>query len=479
MKGTDMRHKTSEQGSIIVSILVVTILLSTFVYGLIVLANANLTRARGRVMLLQAQYAAESGADTAVAQFNANNTSYSGSGGEVTLLTNSTLYKATYSVTVAAGADSKEKIITSEGKVYVPANATTARFSRRIEVTAQRSSASTTSGMLSRNIIDVGSSVKTIKGRDVFVNGYINMNKNTTDFVAENITVADRNTGASNCSIGGTGNLIKPSSFSTAGQTKTKITIAYNNCISPPGNTSNSDFDVYANQTTIGKVLSTYIPWSEYMDSSYQNSPSGCVDWTSGSFPRDIPSTGNTKKTHYPDSSGSISASCGTSGDLSLSTGQYNIRDHVHIRANLCAASACTPTFYNPDAGAAGIKFIFVEGSVNFDSMQTASGSGPIVLVVYGADPSSKTSVCSLGGAFYLGNGGTTAAPALYILANNGVCLDKTKFGATPALGGISGKNLYISSNSGTPFDLGLDTTFPVGSIPVDLAWRAVRYRRL
>ena len=304
------------------------------------------------------------------------------------------------------------------------------------------------------------------------------MNKSSNNFIAENITVGGKNTGASNCSIGGTGTLTKPSSFTTPGQTKTKITMAYNNCISPPGNTSNANFDVLANQTNITKITSTYIPFSQYMDNSYQNSPGGCTDWTTGTSPRDIPKTGNTKKTHFPDSSSNVSSACGTSGDLDLGTSQYNIKDHVHIRANLCAAAACSPTFYNPDSGAAGIKFVFVEGSVNFDHVITAPGSGPIVFVIYGPDPAALAGACPFGGAFYLGNGSTNA-PAAYFVAMNGACIDKSKFAVDGALGGISGKNLYIATNSGSPHDLHLDTGFPVSSIPVDLAWRAIRYRRI
>lgn len=215
------------------------------------------------------------------------------------------------------------------------------------------------------------------------------------------------------------------------------------------------------------------------MDSSYQNSPSGCTDWTSGTFPRDIPRSGNEKKTHYPNNGSNIDLSCGTSGSLELQTGQYTIRDHTHIRANLCAVSGCNPTFFNPDTGPNSVKFIFVEGSINFNSIQTAANSGPLVMVSYGADPASKSSVCPLGGAAYLGNSADSNAKDLYVLAVNGVCLDKTKFGSAPALGGISGKNLYIASNPGTPFDLELDKTFPTTQIPVDLTWRAVRYHRL
>lgn len=473
------RAAQSQDGSIVVSILMVTIFLVLLVSSLAVLANANVTRARNRILLLQAQYAAESGADAAIAMLNNSDAAYAGTAGaEVQVLLNAQ-YKSTYAVTVTAGADSKEKIITATGKVYAPANASTARLVRNIEVVAQRTAGSNGSSLMSRNILEVASSVKTISAIDIMLNGYINLNKNTTDLVAENITVGGKITGAQNCSIGGSGSLKKPTTFTHAGQTKTNLTLAYNNCLTPPGNTSNSDFNVSVNQTTINRIQSTYIPWSQYMDNTYQNSPGGCADWTTGTFPRSIPSTGNTKKTHYPDSGGGVSTSCGTNGDLSLGTGQYNIKDHVHLRANLCTSSACKPTFYNPDAGMSGLKFVFVEGTVNFDQVTTASGSGPIVIVSYGSDPAAKAGDCPYGGAVFLGNGGNTSAPALYLLANNGLCLYQTKFDSLPALGGVSGKNIYISTNSGTPFDLGLDPAFPSSSIPVDLAWRAARYRRL
>jgi hypothetical protein len=452
-----------------------TLLLTTIIFALIVFANSNLTRARSRLLLLQAQYAAESAADSAIAQLNNGNESYTGTTSEVTVLTSST-YRSTYTVSVAAGSDAKEKLITAVGKVYAPKSSSIATFSRSIEVTAQRTSSSTSSSVVAKNIVQVASSVKDLQAKDIFVNSYIQLDKNVNNLIAENITVADKYPSATNCSIYGTGTLTKPATFSDPTQTKTKLTLAYNNCITPPGNTTNSNFIVNANQSSISKITSTYIPWSHYMDASYQSAPGGCNDWTTGSFPRDIPSTGNTKKTDYPNNSSGVSSSCGTSGNLSLSTGQYNIKDHVHIRANLCETSGCTPTFNNPDST---IKFIFVEGTANFNRLLTASGSGPIVLVTYGADPSSRTGACPLGGALYLANSGNTEAPALYLLSNNGLCLDKTKFDAQPALGGLSGKNVYIATNSGTPFDLALDTSFPADQIPIDLSWRAIRYRRL
>ncbi len=468
-----MRMNT-QSGSIIVNIILVMAFFLTILFGVLSLSNATLVRSRSRVMLLQAQYAAESGADSAIAYLNNGNESYTGTTSDVTLLT-ATQYKATYSVSVAAGSNSKQKVVTATGKVYAPATASTPRYTRKIRVTTERTSTTTASSMVSRNIIETASSVKTIQGKDVYVNGFIKMDKNTTDLIAENITVAGKNTGATNCSIGGSGNLVKPGTFKTPGQTKTNITVAYNNCITPPGNTSNSNFNVAANQTNISTIQSLYIPWSQYMDSTYGNA-NNCNDWSTGASPRSIPSTTGSKNTHYPDSSSNISTSCGSSGNLSLGSTQYNIKDNVHIRANLCATSACTPTFYNPDSS---VKYIFIEGTINFDSLTTAPGSGPLVFITYGTDPASKAGACPYGGSIYLGNSGSTSAPAAYLMAMNGLCIDKTKFGSSPALGGLGGKNLYVASNSGTPFDLFLDTNFPTSSIPIDLAWRATRYQRL
>ncbi len=470
-----MRHK--QHGSILVTILTVMIFLSLTVMSLAVLVNSNVVRSRGRILLLQAQYAAESGADTAIAYLNSDPTaSYTGTSTDITVITGPT-YKATFAVSVAAGSTGKQRIITATGKVYSPKSSATPRYTRKIKVTAQRSTTTTASSIVSRNILAISSAVKNVNARDIYVNGYITMAKNSTTLTAENITVAGKNTGATNCSIGGSGSLAKPSSFTNPGQTKTNLTLGYNNCISPPGNTSNASFNVTANSGNISTVTSLYIPWSQYMDSGY-TAAGNCNDWTTGASPRKIPGTPTSKKTHYPDNGSTISASCGTSGDLALGSNQYNITDNVHVRANFCAASACDPTFYNPTANA---YFVFIEGTVNFGSVQTAAGSGPIIFVIYGADPASKTSVCPYGGAMYLGQHGavTTDAPGLYFLAQNGICLDGTKFNGNPSLGGIGGKNIYIATQSGNPFDLALDPNYPVSQIPLDLSWRETGYERL
>lgn len=54
-----MHTHIRQKGSILVTILVITMFLTSVLFGLMLLANSNLYRARGRILLLQAQYSAE------------------------------------------------------------------------------------------------------------------------------------------------------------------------------------------------------------------------------------------------------------------------------------------------------------------------------------------------------------------------------------------------------------------------------------
>ena len=483
----DVRKVNRENGSILVSILVILLFLSTFVYALMALAQSNMSRASSRILSLQAQYAAESGADAALAIINSGNESYSGAT-NVTVVTNGTRYRAVYDVTVTPGADGNEKIITSTGKLYQPASSSNVDSQRKVRIVAKRGSSASSSNVLSRNIVHIGASVKDIVAKDIFVNEYIQMDKNVTTFVAEKITVADRNPSAGDCSIAG-GKLERPPSPAPP----TVIKVAYNNCTTPPGNTTNGDFTVLANQTDIEKVQSTYIPWQYAMSDSTQTDRL-CSEWISGASPRTIPGGSSTPSTpadkapsyhtnHYPDSGIGVATNCtsvANKGSLDLGSGiQYNINQNVHVRANLCSNSPCSPIFYNPSTTT---RYVFVEGTINFEQLRSAAGSGPIAFIAYGADPANLMSVCPEGGAIRVGQQGNnnTNAPQIFLLAvNGGLCMDGTKFAATHSLGGVSGKNLYIATNSGTPFDLGLNPDFPVSDVPVNLTFKATQYQRI
>lgn len=479
-----LKTTPKEKGALLVTVLVIMFFLMTMLLGLMLLASFNLARATERIFLLQTQYASETGADIALTNLNAGSSAPYGFTVEKPILVSGNHYKATYKVKMddSPSGNNNEKIITATGYLYSPANAAAPKYTRTIQITAKRTNSASAASIISRNIVFIGSSIKNVVAKDIFVNEYVQLDKNTNQLTVENLTIAGKNTSASNCSIAGSGDILKPDTFNNPGQTKTNLNLAYNNCIDPPGNDPshlNPDFEVNANRNDITKVQSTYIPWNYNMDGSYQNSPSGCSDWTSGS-PRRIPSTGNTKKTHYPDSGSGVSTSCGTSGTINLGTATYEINDHAHVRANLCNnAQGCAPTFNNTSGT---IKYVFVEGSINLKNAKTLAGSSPIVFVAYGGDPVDVSGPCPLGGSIYFGNYGSDSleAPAAYFIAvNGGVCLDQTKFSEGRSLGGISGKNVYIATNSGNPFDLSFDPTFPVDQIPVNLSWKAAQYQRL
>jgi hypothetical protein len=471
----------------LVSILIVMVFLSAFVYGLLMIGQANMSRATSRILALQAQYAAESGADAALAILNSGNESYTGAT-NVAVVDTGNRYKATYDVVVAAGVDGNEKIITSTGKLYQPINAAAPKTTRKVQVVAKRGSSTSSASVLSRNIVHIAASVKDIIAKDIFVNQYIQMDKNTNTFMAQSITVADRNPSSTDCSING-GQLQKPAGYSS----QVLLHLAYKNCTTPPGNTSNADFNVQVNQTDIQKVQSTYIPWQYAMSSTVQISRP-CSEWGSGASPRTIPAGSATPSPpadqstsyhtiHYADSGVGVDPNCSTvSGKGSIDLGndvQFNLNQNVHVRASLCSNVSCRPIFYNPSTTP---RYVFVEGTINFEQIRSASGSGPIIFVSYGADPANLLSVCPEGGAVRIGQAGSnnTNAPQVFMLAaNGGLCMDGTKFDAGSALGGVSGKNLYIATNSGTPFDLGLNPNFPLSAVPVNLTFKATQYRRI
>ncbi len=488
-----MRKTSDESGSILVSILIIMIFLTMTVLSLAVISQANITRSTQRIYLLQAQYAAESGADAVVAYINSGSATYPDNATEKTLFTYTPTYRATYTATVTDTADPNKKKVISVGKVYQPSTATTPKITYKVGVDLERSSKAFTSSIVSRNSVEVASSVKEVRATSLFVNEYVRANKNTNDLVIDELIIAGKYPDASNCSLSGTGNLVRSPALVASG-TKAILKMAYNNCMDvPPGNTSNADFDITANDTTLEKVASIYIPWNFKMnnlDAGGEYTNGSCSDFTAASPV--IPSAGNARKTHYPDSGSGVTtaALCGGSGgapaDISLGTKTITLNDHMHIRANLCKATSCSPTFINPDASKP--KFVFVEGVINFENVIVTSASSPgdVVFVSYSTSQilADSKQCPSNSAAIRLGKaaaGLEISAPKAYFIATNGMlCVDQTKFNATVAsLGGISGKDIYLSSNSGAVFTLTFNPDFPLSAIPLDLSWRASTLTRV
>ena len=306
-----MRNPRSESGSIIVSILVIMIFLTITILSLGVISQTNISRANQRILLLQAQYAAESGADVVVAYLNSSTGTYPNSGTEKPLFKDSftETHRATYTATVTDTASPNKKIVVSEGKIYQPKSATTPRFTYKIETVLERSSIAYTASIVSRNSVEIASSVKAVIAKSLYVNEYLRANKNTNDVQIDDLTIAGKYPDGGNCSLSGSGNLVRNPALPAG--TKSKIHMAHNNCMdSTPGNTSNADFDIIANDTSLQKIASIYIPWSYKMNNDDGNgdyTSGSCTDWTAASPV--IPSAGNLRETHYPDSgSGTVSA---------------------------------------------------------------------------------------------------------------------------------------------------------------------------
>ena len=496
------KPQTSESGSIIVSILVIMIFLTITILSLGVMSEQNRQRSAQRIYLLQAQYAAESGADIALSYTNSGGTIPTG---ERPLLSYAPYYRATYEVSTIS-VDANKKTATSIGRMYRPATATTPDLTYKIKVDIERSTASFTSTIVSRNSVDIASSVKEVKGNSMFINEYLRSNKNGNKIIIDDLKIAGKYPDASNCSIVGTGDLIRSPELIAAG-VKAQIRTSYNNCISPPGNSSNSDFNVTANDSSLQKVASINIPWDFKMnnnDGLGNYTSAGCSAWTNSPYniPVSVSPEANKRKTHYPDTNAGVVAAfaCTGSGsatgsgpaDLNLGTDRtYTIYNHAHVRANLCKAYVCTPRFKNPDAGTT--KFIFVEGVVNFENViaddDPASPNyspGSVVFISYSTNqaisasaqcPSSQASI-RIGKA--TGSREILAPRAYFIAINGTLCIDQSKFTANRStLGGVSGKDIYISSNSGGSFYLTFNPNFPLSQIPLDLTWRSANLKRL
>lgn len=499
-----MRNQKDQKGSILVSILVIMLFLSITVMSLSVVSQTNITRSLQRIYLLQAQYAAESGADAVVAYLNSSSGSFPYSSQEKELYTNGARYRATFTSTISdVAGNTNRKTVDSIGRVYVPASAVTPKYTYKIKVNLDRSTTKFTSSIVSRHSIELASSVKAVMADSMLINEFVKVNKNTSQLAISDITIAGKYPDASNCSLYGAGDLMRNTNLAPG--TKAKIRMAFNNCMdSDPGNTSNADFDVVANDSSIQKIASVYIPWSFVMNNSDGNgeyTSGNCGDWSS-STPITIPAVNGSRTTHYPDTGSGLapSSACGgsstTPADLNLGTNTYIIKDNVHLRANLCKANACSPTFVNPDANTT--KYIFVEGVVNFENVYISNGQnypntgtppmvsqGNIVFISYSTSQVLKDSKqCpSNAAAIRLGKAGSENmfAPNGYFIATNGMlCVDQTKFAnSISSLGGISGKDIYISSNSGTTFTLSFNPAFPLSSIPLDLSWRASSLKRV
>jgi len=167
MKKTSL---SSQQGSIILLFLTTLPFLILLAIYYTHLALTSFQVARFDQLHTEAQLAADAGADYAIEQFSQNN-SWTGTGGEVTLHSDSKL-KTTYTASISG--DDSTKTIAVTGKTYWPANTTTPARSVKIYVDLRPVSGGTFSVISGEGGLYMSNKAK-IVGGDVFVNGEISL----------------------------------------------------------------------------------------------------------------------------------------------------------------------------------------------------------------------------------------------------------------------------------------------------------------
>ena len=170
------RLRQSQDAFILASLLISVSLITTMGIIILQLVLTNFQVAAKDVYRLDAQLASDAGLDSAIVELNQDN-SWTGSGGEVDLITSSDgSYRSTYETTVVDGGATGEKTVISTGRVYTPASASTPSVMRRyeIEIEGLTPASGTFSLVTGVGGLIMKNNSKIVAG-DVFVNGEIEM----------------------------------------------------------------------------------------------------------------------------------------------------------------------------------------------------------------------------------------------------------------------------------------------------------------
>ena len=166
------RHDTSQSGFILLTVLVTTVFVMSIGIASLQLVNSNLHSARVERYLVNAQFAADAGLDDAVQRLNQDNT-WTGSGSEVTLL-NATTFKTTYLSQVIDGSSDFQKYINVTAKAYVPATASSPKYTRKYQVEMRGVGGGNYSIVSGVGGLTMSNNSK-ILGGQVYVNGTLTM----------------------------------------------------------------------------------------------------------------------------------------------------------------------------------------------------------------------------------------------------------------------------------------------------------------
>jgi hypothetical protein len=173
-----MNKLRSESGVLLVGALVV---LSFFMVLALSVSSFSLNHylsSKRSLITLNALDVAEAGGEHFMYHINADN-SYAGTSGPVTLYNDAIKGRGTFETTVVDGTITNEKIITSTGKIYLPQSATTPKVTRTIKLVIEGSNPNAYTLYGGPGGLILGNNVNITNGQ-VFANGYIVMNNNST-----------------------------------------------------------------------------------------------------------------------------------------------------------------------------------------------------------------------------------------------------------------------------------------------------------
>jgi hypothetical protein len=200
-----MRWMAGEQGFTMTAALLAIVLFSLIGLTVAAFGANHFASSRRSLAVLNALAVAEAGADDFMFNINQDRF-YAGSGGEVEFYNDSVKGRGTYETTVVTGSLSNERIVESTGRIYLPANATTATASRKVRLLVRGTQPFNYALQAGTGPIYMYGNTGFSNAR-LYSNDFIRIQDNgvtiSGEFWAAN---KDPASGANNCSIRGNGN---------------------------------------------------------------------------------------------------------------------------------------------------------------------------------------------------------------------------------------------------------------------------------
>lgn len=123
-----------ERGIILVGVLITMLFFMVVGISISEFSVNHYHSARRSLITLDALAVAEAGSDFFMHELNKPGSTYTGTGSEYTLFNDNIQGKGTYQTSIANGTIANEKIITSTGRIYLPANSATPTVTRKIKL---------------------------------------------------------------------------------------------------------------------------------------------------------------------------------------------------------------------------------------------------------------------------------------------------------------------------------------------------------